>query len=291
MGEFLLSIDVYIYIKELSGHLFVNWLEFGKIINERKDKSMLFTLVMLICLPGHMRIDENNCNTCTAGKYTDVNDMPYCLDCPPGRFSGEGFSQCQNCTTGYGSSVGSSACQPCGPGSYANRECVACPTGKASINASNNECAPCSNISFAENTGATTCVECPVSTMATTTRAGCEACPEYYYRNEGDVSCRWCGELYPLNGSMIIEQNDIVSACWGWIVEANISDKISSEGFVPTRILIKEFEKSLEPNTGKTILFLLLNVGLILTTSLFFYSQNHEFHLLQAIQFYKNDAS
>ena len=172
------------------------------------------------CDPGyyvHGIFEE--CRPCTAGKYLNYDNS--CLDCPRGKFSGEGASDCTDCAAGTWSGWGMSYCylcrtgettyysqgdcRPCERGKYAESStsaCIICGAGKYS-EGSVDACVLCDFGKAIEDDGQTTtehdnpydCKFCDAGKSATNDRSSCLNCPKGTYWNGNSVyfyACSIC---------------------------------------------------------------------------------------------------
>lgn len=132
------------------------------------------------CQPGQY-IQDNTCEPCAMGKFSDDVNQGICTNCPAGkqqpnpgqqtcrsceagRFSiGDGTPVCTSCPVGTSQpEEGQVLCQPCELGKVATSEtseaCIACPPGQFANNASS--CVACEPGRVSQNPGSISCTEC-----------------------------------------------------------------------------------------------------------------------------------
>ncbi|CAF4556303.1 unnamed protein product, partial [Didymodactylos carnosus] len=94
---------------------------------------------------------STQCGVCPKGHYCATTDQ-LLIPCPPGEYSGDGYTSCAKCSTEYYNTyLNSTICYPCPPGFYCDNA-AACPnpcsTGAycTSLSASCGKCGQCGSI-------------------------------------------------------------------------------------------------------------------------------------------------
>ena len=155
------------------------------------------------CKNGHGRTASlQECSMCQLGKYADF-PSEQCVLCPVGRYSSSlgmffcdfceagtfiastgSAGPCQNCQAGkYSAGTGASTCQSCLPGKFSSefasgQECQNCVRGKYSETHAASSCLDCPVGKSSEHVGATSSLNCQVSTTPplTTSKVNIESC-------------------------------------------------------------------------------------------------------------------
>lgn len=146
-----------------------------------------------VCVAGYEANDDNDCVTCTAGKFSGgINNT--CAPCPLGSYaSGSGATVCTTCPThsttvspgatsvddcvcGGGFEGEGGVCQSCGPGKYdSGSGCVSCAVNTYSSGFSANECTSCPTYSSSA-LGSTTLTNCSCDAGFAWTGTVCTPC-------------------------------------------------------------------------------------------------------------------
>ncbi|GMH72674.1 hypothetical protein TrLO_g13389, partial [Triparma laevis f. longispina] len=172
----------------------------------------------------YLHDSEDDCNTCTSGKYSDVAAQT-CINCGPGKFladNGDNVSvhsaesECQECAEGsYNKYEGSSSCELCGEGKYldftgaeAETQCKLCLEGKYSDQFGlTTPCNNCTRGKFAPSTGRESCYNCVTGTYASDEGSSdCDQCDKGKHAEEtGAESCDGCqaGSFSDYKGAVV----------------------------------------------------------------------------------------
>ena len=173
------------------------------------------TLGCLPCPKGQIsQGGDSGCSYCPAGKFETATTSNVCINCPAGRFMGEGdqlSNECFPCLPGTRSDAAAGACTPCPANTYeSDNVCHDCPDTPDSSRTVASEgsvaCTYCS-IGKAEVNGV--CVICPAGKHASSSQGckDCEAgkfnpsqqqpvcvyCIAGWYSGTGAASCSMCG--------------------------------------------------------------------------------------------------
>ena len=149
------------------------------------------------CDPGYYSVARNQhvCTKCPAGQHNNHSDhfdnSSYCTQCPANTYSLEGAVDCNACVH---------ATSPAGSTALANCSC-----DPGYVADTGDFCIPCTPGTYADESGSSTCTECPVGTTsnltASTSIENCTACPKNTYRSEDDDACQPCVHAVSSEGS------------------------------------------------------------------------------------------
>ena len=106
------------------------------------DSATFLGGICASCGLGSGSVSDTQCETCPAGKYSDINGGGPCLSCEPGRYSGfTGATSCSACEAGKRASASAAALScvdECGAGKYSGTAgatssdvCIECEAGKS----------------------------------------------------------------------------------------------------------------------------------------------------------------
>lgn len=129
---------------------------------------------------------------CCFAADQDLDSASNCLDCSPGRYSGNttGLTRCLVCSPGKFSLEISraTACGDCPGGRYSqllgSSECKICSVGRYSV-AGSSSCAICAARTVTATPGSVVCAACTENAVASDDRTTC-ICNEGYYADELD---------------------------------------------------------------------------------------------------------
>ena len=131
-------------------------------------------------------INGHRYSACSLGSYhvgyvhNSDGRKSICLDCPKGRFGGQGFKRrCKICPAGFYTE---------GAGVKLHTDCVSCPAGKQS-NVNTNACDDCESGTYSSGTGIP-CEICPIGQVATMNKQSCGKCAAGKYGEAG--ICKNC---------------------------------------------------------------------------------------------------
>ena len=184
------------------------------------------------------------CALCDYGTYKSTSGSGTCLQCEPGTYALEGYTQCNITLTVHGTtSTPAPTTSPvptttapltsCNQGSYLmSGQCIECPTGKyqPDNNSPLTSCLQCPNGTYSFNynkwmsiymlsdankclTAGTTCKDCPAGTYMdyrSSYICECSACPVGSIQlNTGQSSCALCAP-----GTFTLPNTDYCFKCW-----------------------------------------------------------------------------
>ena len=138
---------------------------------------------------------QQDCEECGAGTYSADVGQEECDDCEPGSYTAEETTKfsCRTCALGhYTEEYGQSSCEPCAAGTYSDQPfpstCTLCPKGTTS-SPGQFFCSECgSAVDFQDQLGQSTCLKCPVDSVADEDHINCLCDFGHYAIPYGDYS-------------------------------------------------------------------------------------------------------
>jgi hypothetical protein len=187
----------------------------------------------LLCSPGQFSgSNATYCPQCPDGYVTPTGGSSACTPCSPGQFSPDNIN-CNSCSAGSYSNVSTSTCSECTPGTYAAggaTSCINCSPGEIAAGFDAGACSPCTNGEIAVN--GISCQPCLAGTY-TNDNINCPACPAgNYSSSQGATSCGSCSTDFP--GSVSVSGSTTCNNCGAnEITNDGINCFICSSGTYP----------------------------------------------------------
>ena len=139
---------------------------------------------------------QTSCPCCPAGTYQNLTGQTTCKTCPANATCNGTCNTTFTCNTGYKKNASGTACEPivCGVGQYlSGSTCVPCQAGRYqnAPSHSNTTCPCCADGSYQDNTGQTSCKNCPANATCSGTCNTTFTCNKGYQK-VGNACVKMC---------------------------------------------------------------------------------------------------